>query len=53
MKYLSHLVKLSRKEDEGFDILCFDINFDRFLCTLCTLPPTPVLNYDDSGYDCQ
>lgn len=52
---------ISRK-DEGFGILCFEINCDGFLPTLarpwlvnspCTRPPTPVSYYDDSRYDCQ
>ena len=52
------------KKDEGFDILCFDINFHGFLSTRVCLwrinsPSTPPLTLDlypdsgGSGYDCQ
>ena len=52
------------KKDEDFDILCFDINFHKFLSTRVRLwpintpgtpPPTPDLypNCDNSSYDCQ
>ena len=52
--------EITLKKDKGFDILCFDINFDGFLSTRvclwpinspCTPPLTPVS--DDSGYNCQ
>ena len=54
--------EITLKKDEAFDILCFEINFDRFISTRVrispinspgTPPTTPVPDSDDSGYHCQ